>query len=139
MSALFRVTRNPLNEKRLSVVISTTWLTFSDGQSRRTAPTHREAMLPNNENRLSCVGANRRVRPYRRGWVVIQRATYMRQSRVTVVDLQRRAVTADCPYKMRCNADLAARCPHMPWTPPPGGVEAEHKNSLGLGVEYGFQ
>src|SRR3989442_968171 len=25
----------------------------------------------------------------------------------------------------------------MPWTPPPGGVDAEHRNTRGLGGEYG--
>ena len=35
------------------------------------------------------------------------------------------------------SAALAAWWPHMPWTPAPGGVDAEHRNSVGSGVWYG--
>ena len=33
----------------------------------------------------------------------------------------------------------AADTPHMPWTPPPGGVEAEQRYTPSSGVRYGFQ
>src|SRR5438309_1282615 len=39
----------------------------------------------------------------------------------------------------RLRAVWAAKYPHMPCTPPPGGVEEEQKNSLGLGVAYGVR
>src|SRR5438552_14956295 len=39
----------------------------------------------------------------------------------------------------RCNADWAALKPHMPCTPPPGGVEAEQRYTPGSAVVYGFQ
>ena len=35
-------------------------------------------------------------------------------------------------------AACAACQPHMPWTPPPGGVEDEHRYRPGIGVAYGF-
>jgi hypothetical protein len=34
----------------------------------------------------------------------------------------------------RRSAALAARCPHMPWTPPPGGVDDEQRYRFGKGV-----
>src|SRR5688500_1746716 len=37
----------------------------------------------------------------------------------------------------RRRAECAACQPGMPWMPPPGGVEDEHRNSRGSGVEYG--
>src|SRR5256885_6911976 len=38
----------------------------------------------------------------------------------------------------RARRALWAAChPHIPWTPGPGGVDAEHRNNLGLGVRYG--
>ena len=37
-------------------------------------------------------------------------------------------------FKTVCSAARAALKPHMPWTPPPGGVDAEHRNRLGFGV-----
>jgi hypothetical protein len=39
--------------------------------------------------------------------------------------------------KTRANADCAAQYPHMPCTPPPGGVELEAMKMRGLGVAYG--
>src|SRR5438034_755660 len=33
-----------------------------------------------------------------------------------------------------CQRDPAARCPHIPWTPAPGGVEDEQMKSRGSGV-----
>ena len=35
------------------------------------------------------------------------------------------------------SADPAAFAPHMPWTPAPGGVAAEHRNTPGMPVQYG--
>jgi hypothetical protein len=32
-------------------------------------------------------------------------------------------------------ADRAAQYPHMPWTPPPGGVELEQMKRRSFGVE----
>jgi hypothetical protein len=42
------------------------------------------------------------------------------------------------PCYFRVSSTRSAAChPHMPWTPAPGGVDAEHKNSVGFGVTYG--
>ena len=40
---------------------------------------------------------------------------------------------------IRRSAVPAAWYPHIPCTPPPGGVEAEQISTRGLGVVYGFQ
>ncbi len=32
------------------------------------------------------------------------------------------------------NADRAANQPHIPWTPPPGAVDAKQRKSRGFGV-----
>jgi hypothetical protein len=40
------------------------------------------------------------------------------------------------PYSER-RSDRAARSPHNPWTPPPGGVDDEHNHTFGMGVRYG--
>jgi hypothetical protein len=37
-------------------------------------------------------------------------------------------------FGSRESALEAAWNPHMPWTPPPGGVEAEQMKTFGLGV-----
>ena len=46
---------------------------------------------------------------------------------------------ADGPVlpKHRLSAERAAWKPHIPWTPPPGGVELEQMKSRSLGVAYG--
>lgn len=36
------------------------------------------------------------------------------------------------------NSVRAAYQPHMPCTPAPGGVAAEHRYTLGIGVRQGF-
>ena len=40
--------------------------------------------------------------------------------------------------KWSASAAWAAFWPHMPCTPPPGGVELEHRYTPGIAVRYGF-
>ena len=50
--------------------------------------------------------------------------------------LVRRTIGCTSTPRLR-NALAAAPAPHMPCTPPPGGVEAEHKNMPSTPVAYG--
>ncbi len=43
------------------------------------------------------------------------------------------------PGQRASSAARAAWTPHIPCTPPPGGVDDEHTNRPGSGVVYGFQ
>ena len=63
-----------------------------------------------------------------------------------VLRLGRRADAAPSLRLARGRSDGArstsarrVRRPPCPWTPPPGGVDDEHRNSPGSGVVYGFQ
>jgi hypothetical protein len=46
-----------------------------------------------------------------------------------------RWVREDPAYRCSASARFAAKYPHMPWTPTPGGVDAEQMYSPLTGVE----